>query len=242
MLNFQNISIAFHGQPVLQDFSLHIGQGKIYTIFGPNGCGKSTLMNILAGLIKPQNGVVHGFANLQGKIGYVFQDYRRHLLPWQTARQNILFPLALKHVPMAEQTARLNALLKLVPVSFDLDVAVLGLSGGQAQLVSLLRALIINPTLLILDEPFSALDYHTTMALRQTLLAVHKAYSLTVICISHDLDEALYLGDEVVFLTARPAHVQQQLAITCSTQRNQVWTTTPEFGSYKQQALALLNA
>lgn len=240
MLAFKNISISFNQQPVLQDFSLTITQGKIYTIFGPNGCGKSTLMNILAGLIKPQSGAVEGFAALQSKIGYVFQDYRRHLLPWLSARDNILFPLKLRGLATSEQIAQLTELLKIVPVSFNLDSCVLGLSGGQAQLVSLLRALIIKPQLLILDEPFSALDYHTTISLRQTLLAVAKAYNLTVLFISHDLDEALYLGDEVVFLTKRPAHVQQQLSVVCHSERTALWTTTPEFAALKKQALTLL--
>ena len=240
MLAFKNIDMSFGGQPVLQDFSLRIEPHKIYTIFGPNGCGKSTLMHILAGLLKPQAGVVEGQAALQGKIGYVFQDYRRHLLPWLTVRQNILFPLQLRGIKAAEQNQQLDALLKLVPVSFKLDAPVLGLSGGQAQLVSLLRALIIKPQLLILDEPFSALDYNTTLNLRQTLLAVAKAYKLTVLFISHDLDEALYLGCEVVFLTARPAHVQQQLTVLCNTERTPLWTTTPQFAAYKKQALVLL--
>ena len=103
MLAFKNIDMSFNGQPVLQDFSLAIEQGKIYTIFGPNGCGKSTLMHILAGLLKPQAGVVEGQAALQGKIGYVFQDYRRHLLPWLTVRQNILFPLQLRGIKTADR-------------------------------------------------------------------------------------------------------------------------------------------
>ena len=213
---------------------------KIYTFFGPNGCGKSTLMNLVSGLYKPDTGFIEGQGKLAGKIGYVFQDYRRHLLPWLSAHENILFPLKLRRISQAVCEERLADLLKIVSVSFDLNQSVLTLSGGQAQLTSLLRALIIEPELLILDEPFSALDYTTTYNLRAIVLDVARAYHLTILFISHDLDEAIYLGDHAVFLTHRPSHIHCVLDINGPEKREPTWTTDQEFINLKRQALNII--
>ena len=237
MIGFNRIVKSFDNQPVIKDLSLSITPGKIYTFFGPNGCGKSTLMNLVAGLIKPDSGSITDQEKLQGKIGYMFQDYRRHLLPWLSARDNILFPLQLRHIDTVTQNSRLAKLLKTVPIPFDLNQSVLTLSGGQAQLVSLLRALIIEPALLILDEPFSALDYGTTHSLRAIVLKVARAYHLTVLFISHDLDEALYLGDHAVFLTRRPLHVHCVLEVKGPAERDDAWTTQDDFIALKRRAL-----
>ena len=240
MINFNAISKSFDGQLIVRDLSLQIKSKKIYTFFGPNGCGKSTLMNLLSGLYQPDTGSIEGQSKLAGKIGYVFQDYRRHLLPWLSARENILFPLKLRHISPAICEERLAELLKIVPVSFDLSQSVLTLSGGQAQLTSLLRALIIEPELLILDEPFSALDYTTTHNLRAIVLEVARAYHLTVLFISHDLDEAIYLGDHAVFLTRRPSHIHCVLDINGPEKREPSWTTEPDFIDLKRRALGII--
>lgn len=243
MITFNHIHKAFNGKSIIQDFSLHIEPKKIYTFFGPNGCGKSTLMNIVAGLTKQERGSIEGQKKLHGKIGYVFQDYRRHLLPWLNARNNITFPLKLRNGNNAEVEKEMAEVLSNVPVKFDLEQTVFTLSGGQAQMISLLRALVIKPELLILDEPFSALDYVATQELRTVLLNVTNRYGLTTLFISHDLDEALYLGDHVVFLTKKPSSVHSVLSVDRErNQRNQLWTTSAEFTALKKKALNIVNA
>lgn len=240
MIAFDNIKKSFGGASVIDGLTLPIRPGKIYTFFGPNGCGKSTLMNLVSGLIVPDSGQVAGRESLAGKVGYVFQDYRRHLLPWLNVRDNILFPLALRSVDALSQSRRLEKILSLVPLPFDLHQPVVTLSGGQAQLVSLLRALIIDPALLILDEPFSALDYATTRNLRQTVMSVARACHLTVLFVSHDLDEALYLGDHAVFLTRRPMRVHDVIDINGPAARDPSWTTQDDFIALKRRALKLI--
>ncbi len=224
---------------VLRDISFTVQSGEFLTVFGPNGCGKSTLMSILAGLDFPSGGVLEGAAELKGQIGFVFQDYRRALLPWRSGAENVLLPLQIRGVKRAEQKERLAALVEKLRPQLDLRQPIYTLSGGQAQMIGLMRALIINPKLLILDEPFSALDYGRTLALRQTLMQVAKDFALTVLFISHDLEEALYLGDRVVFLSSKPTSVVEILRVPFPRPRTPDLPGDPAFGALKLRALRI---
>lgn len=221
---------------ILAGVSFALAPGTFTTIFGPNGCGKSTLVNIIAGLDRATSGEVVGGAEIQRQVGYVFQDYRRSLLPWNTVRDNILFPLSLRGVQGREAAVRLDEMLDLTGIALDLDQRVYTLSGGQAQAVSILRALIIRPKLLILDEPFAALDYERTIALRRVISDASKALSLTVLCISHDLEEAIIMGDQVVFLTRPPTVVETVLPIPLPYPRTVDLLTTAAFVGIKADA------
>jgi NitT/TauT family transport system ATP-binding protein len=227
--------------PVLDGISLSIERGRFVTFFGPNGCGKSTLVNIIGGIETSDSGTVIKNVGKDGRTAFVCQDYRATLLPWANVQSNILFPLSLHGVSRDEGKRRLDMLLTLLDVSIKPKAHVYNLSGGQAQLVALLRALIVEPEILILDEPFSALDYQASNMLREKLLVIWQRLGLTVLFISHDLDEALYLGDETVFLSRQPARVVEVLPIMLPRPRALAVQATAKFADLKARALEIFS-
>ena len=162
------------GHTVIYDnFDLDIPRGELITVFGPNGCGKSTLINMVAGLVPRDAGQVlfDGMLLSEIKFGYVFQNYREALFPWLRAFDNIAYPLKLMKVAKAERKARVERLVERLGIRLDLKQYPYQMSGGQQQLVSILRALVVEPEILFLDEPFSALDYEMTLFMREQLQA-----------------------------------------------------------------------
>ncbi len=241
MIKLQHVRKSFlqnnHRKLVLENISFELKEGSFTTLFGPNGCGKSTLVNIIAGLDRPDSGEIIGLENIRSQVGYVFQDYRRSLLPWATAKENILFPLKLRGLPQAEQQQLFQEVLALAKINLDWNQRVLSLSGGQAQAVAILRALIIKPKFLILDEPFAALDFERTLSLREMISEVSHQLNLTVLFICHDLDEAVILGDQVLFLSRVPTTVLHSLNVSYPTPRSNSFSTTNEFFQLKIKAL-----
>ena len=246
MISIHSLSKSFAtkngSRTILSDVSFSIPDNCFTTIFGPNGCGKTTLLNIITGLDKDYHGAVTGLATGKHQIGYVFQDYRRSLLPWCSVKENILFPLNIQSISKQEQNAKLDALLASTSINLDLNQRVFSLSGGQAQAVCILRALIINPRLLILDEPFAALDYETTISLRRLVSDIAKAMKLTVLFISHDLEEAIALGDQVVFLSKSPTKVIEVLPVNLSYPRSFELATSREFNELRERAVSIFSS
>ncbi len=241
MIQIRNLSKSYIlkgiTKNILDNINLDVAEHSFTTIFGPNGCGKSTLVNIIAGLDTATSGSIQSTTDLRNNLGYVFQDYRRSLLPWKSVKENILFPLRLKRVSNVHCEKSLAEIIELTGISLDLKQNVFSLSGGQAQLVCILRALIVRPKLLILDEPFAALDYEKTIFLRELISSISKKLALTVLFISHDLDEAIYLGDQVIFLTNAPTKIDNIVKIDLPFPREQNLTTSKEFIIYKENAL-----
>ncbi len=197
---------------VFSDLNLTVKRGEIVALFGPNGCGKTTLLQIIADLVPYDSGVLtfDGFPTSNQKIGYIFQDYRNSLFPWLTASENIAFPLKIKkefHFSQKE----INKIVKTLYQNFGGDLPLNAypyeLSGGQQQLVSFLRGLVIEPELYLLDEPFSSLDYQTTLVLLEKLAKILRKTKVTTLVISHEIDEAIFLSQKIVLLSRKPTQV-----------------------------------
>jgi NitT/TauT family transport system ATP-binding protein len=200
----------------LHDVSLTMEEGAFVCVVGPSGCGKSTLLQIMAGLMTATAGEVRiDGEKVAGprpdKVGVVFQESL--LLPWKTAVENIEFPLALCGVPASERRSRANALLELVRLIDFANRLPDELSGGMKQRVAIARALVRHPRVLLMDEPFAALDEQTRTRMWQELLDIHARTRATILFITHSLIEAVYLGDVVQVMAARPGRFIERIAI-----------------------------
>jgi len=204
-ITIRGLSKSFNGTVVYDRFDLDLPQGEFISIFGPNGCGKSTLINMISGLLPLDAGQVlfDGQTIQETRRSYVFQNYRDALFPWLRAIDNIHYPLKLMGLSRRERAARVEQLLADFEVKIDLNAYPYMLSGGQQQTVSILRALVTNPEVLFLDEPFSALDYEMTLFMREQLQRVFLKTKTTTLLVSHDLEEAVQLANRVLLLTRR---------------------------------------
>ena len=240
----RGLSKAFRGQPVHAGLDLDLRRGDILAVFGPNGCGKSTLINMMAGLLEADSGSVlfDGRTVREARIGYVFQNYREALLPWRRAADNIRYPLRLMRQPRDQVERRLEALVAAFDVRFDLNRYPYELSGGQQQLVSVMRALAVEPEVLFLDEPFSALDYETTLSLRELLGRVLKGNRITAMLVSHDLEESIALADRVLMLTRRPSRIVDDVPVSLPWPRDAATLSSPDFVAIKRRCLDVFTA
>ena len=202
-ITIRGLTKRFGGATLYDRLDLDLPQGRVTSIFGPNGCGKSTLINMIAGLIPIDRGEIlfDGKSLKDTKIGYVFQNYREAMFPWMRTIDNIAYPLKLEGRSKAEVDRRMAELVASFDVKFDLNRYPYELSGGQQQTASIMRALAPNPEVLFLDEPFSALDFEMTLFIREKLQEVFMQTGTTMLLVSHDLEEAVYLADQVLLLT-----------------------------------------
>jgi NitT/TauT family transport system ATP-binding protein len=209
----------------IDNLSLKIEPGEFIAILGPSGCGKSTLLRIIAGLEKPTTGIVEIG---QGKIAYVFQD--AHLLPWRNVLRNAALPLELIGETRRQRvSATLNA-LEQVGLTEALGRYPAQLSGGMKMRVSLARALVTQPEILLLDEPFAALDEINRQKLDQQLRDLWLRHHMTVIFVTHSTAEAAFLANRAVVLSSRPAHIETDLPIDLPEDRQPTLRSSPQFG------------
>jgi NitT/TauT family transport system ATP-binding protein len=215
MLTVENLNKTYISQgsqtPALVDINLRIAEGEFICLLGPSGCGKSTLLKIIAGLIPATSGriAING-KEVSGpgpERAVVFQDYA--LFPWMTVRDNIEFGLEARKLPVAERYEISSRLLKVVGLSDFAERFPHQLSGGMKQRVSLARALAVDPSLLLMDEPFGALDAQTRQLLQDELLRIWREYRKTVVFVTHSIEEAIYLSDRIAVMTARPGRIKQ---------------------------------
>jgi NitT/TauT family transport system ATP-binding protein len=228
------------GDAVVYDgFDLDIPRGELISVFGPNGCGKSTLINMIAGLTPPDAGEIlfDGKRLAAIKFGYVFQNYREALFPWLRAFDNIAYPLKLTKIPRTERRTRTERLVARLGITLDLNLYPYQMSGGQQQLVSIMRALVVDPEILFLDEPFSALDYEMTLFMRGQLQRLFIDSGTTMVLVSHDLEEAVYLADRVLLLSRHPARVADFPAVGIARPRTGATLSDPEFVRLKAHCL-----
>jgi NitT/TauT family transport system ATP-binding protein len=217
----------------LENIDLAIPAGSFLTLLGPSGCGKSTLLRVMADLIEPSSGRVAvlgdvpSVARQRREIGFVFQDAA--LLPWRTAMENVTLPLEVgggKALPGARSP---RELLELVGLSGWEDAFPHELSGGMRQRVAIARALVSGPRLLLMDEPFGALDEITRDRLNEELLQVWRSTGITIVFVTHSIYEAAFLGEKVLLLAARPGRVREMVPVSLPAPRRLAMRETPEF-------------
>jgi NitT/TauT family transport system ATP-binding protein len=237
----RGLSKRFDKAVIYDNFDLDIPRGELISVFGPNGCGKSTLINMIAGLIPVDKGQIlfDGMLLSEIKFGYVFQNYREALFPWMRAFDNISYPLKMMKVAPAERKARTERLVERLGVKIDLNLYPYQMSGGQQQLVSIMRSLVVEPEILFLDEPFSALDYEMTLFMREQLQKLFMESGTTMVLVSHDLEEAVYLADRVLLLSRHPAQVADFTPVTSPRPRTAETLSDPDFVQTKAHCLEI---
>jgi len=222
------------------DISLMIETGSFVSIIGPSGCGKSTLLRLIAGLIRPTGGIIEldgeRITEVCGRTGFVFQDYA--LFPWLNIIDNIAFPLAMKGMPVRERRTRALEYVDRFGLGGFTRSYPAELSGGMQQRVAIARSLIGNAEVLLMDEPFGALDSQTRSQMQQFLLSVWQETQRTVLLITHNIDEAVFLGQRVICLTRRPARIGADIKIACGYPRD---VTSDEFNVYRRTVLKFLD-
>jgi NitT/TauT family transport system ATP-binding protein len=238
-VTIRGLSKRFDTAVIYDNFDLDIPRGELISVFGPNGCGKSTLINMIAGLIPVDKGEIlfDGMLLSEIKFGYVFQNYREALFPWLRAFDNIAYPLKMMQVSRAERRARTERLVAHLGVKLDLNLYPYQMSGGQQQLLSIMRALVVEPEILFLDEPFSALDYEMTLFMREQLQRLFMETGTTTVLVSHDLEEAVYLADRVLLLSRHPARVADFTHVPVARPRTDATLSEPEFVRTKAHCL-----
>lgn len=236
-VKFQNVSKSFNGRnasstiDVLHNLSFEVKESEFFCIVGPSGCGKSTIINLVAGFFSPDSGEV----NVDEKVIFepsasrtvVFQEYA--LFPWKTVAENIEFGLKCANVDKVQRLQMVKKLAEKVRLEQFLDRYPDELSGGMKQRVAIARALAVKPNIILMDEPFASLDQQTRDILQEELLGVQKEFSQTILFVTHNIEEALFLGDKVLVLSHRPAHVKSLVDIPFSKPRSPDIRNDPQF-------------
>lgn len=249
VLGFHGVDVEYKTEagrvPALRNLSMTIHHNEFVTAIGPSGCGKSTLLKVASRVLSPTRGTVTALgasieeADLEGQLGYVFQ--KPLLLPWRTALGNVLFPLEIMHGRTStahEQQAR--STLRVTGLEGFEDARPHQLSGGMQQRVSLARALVIQPQLFLMDEPFAALDEITRESMQEELLRIWQADRTTILFITHNIEEAVLLSDRVVVLSGRPGTVVHEETIPLQRPRGDEVRRAPEFIDTVQKLRAML--
>ena len=229
----------------LADISFDVARGEFVCVVGPSGAGKTTLLRCLAGLMAPTSGE----ALFEGKplrrvpeqVGVVFQDYSRSLYPWLTVSRNVALPLKVRGVDRAARARRIDEVLASVSLADVGRRYPWQLSGGMQQRVAIARALAYQPALLLMDEPFASVDAQTRFELEDLILRVREEAGITVVFVTHDIDEAIYLADRVVVLSAAPGVVNEIVDVKLPRPRDQISTKSDEaFFRHREHILSLV--
>jgi NitT/TauT family transport system ATP-binding protein len=223
------------GVAALGPLDLDVRKGEFVSLLGPSGCGKSTALRLIACLNAPTSGTVgvaRSSAQARGRhcIGFVFQEPT--LMPWTSVRENVRLPLKLAHVPAAEANARVGDALTQVGLAEFADAFPRELSGGMKMRVSLARALVTDPDILLMDEPFAALDEITRFRLNNDLLSLWRNLRKTVIFVTHSVFESVYLSQRVIVMTARPGRIVAEARIDATEPRGEEFRTSADYAGY----------
>ena len=227
------------------DVSFTVADGEFVCVVGPSGCGKTTLLKCVAGLLQPS----HGEIVLRGRVvtsppeemALVFQEYSRSLFPWMTVRENVQLPLRHKSLNRDERRRLVEEALEEVGLTRFVDHYPWQLSGGMQQRVAIARALAYQPSILLMDEPFASVDAQTRDDLEDLVLQVRKDYGVTILFVTHDIDESVYLADRIVVLTHAPTEVKEVVSVDIGSQRDQIETKgLPEFAQLRTRVYRLI--
>ena len=229
MLRLAAVGQHYGDHQVLHDITLIVPDGQLLCVVGPSGCGKSTLLRTIAGLLPAYDGTITlddtPVRGVPDNLAVVFQDYARSLYPWLTVRDNVALPLRRRGLPRAERRAEADRILARVGLTDAARRHPWQLSGGMQQRVAIARALVCRPSLLLMDEPFGSLDAQTREDLEVLLLEVHRTDGATIVFVTHDIDESVYLGDRVVVLSPGPgAKILLDLPVDLPDTRDQITT------------------
>ena len=245
-IDIKNLGVVFNagGNTVeaVSSVSMDVKPGEFVSLIGPSGCGKSTLLNIVAGFVKATSGdaLLDGDA-IKGPgsdRGVVFQQYS--LFPWLSVRKNVEFGLKMKGVPAAQRVPQARTLLGLAGLLAFENHYPDQLSGGMKQRVGIVRALATSPQVLLMDEPFGALDAQTRVVMQEILTNMWQQFRISVLFVTHDIDESIFLSDKIYVMTARPGRIKAEIKVPLPRPRTPEMTYTPEFIGLVQQLKALI--
>ena len=230
-ISIRSVSLAYGANQVLSDVSLAVGAGEIVSLIGPSGCGKTTLLNVIAGLVRPDGGDVEVRGTPVTAPGpdrvVVFQDDA--VFPWMTVRRNVEYGLKIKGVPPAERKQAVDDGLELVGLTRSADLFPRQLSGGMRKRVDLARALVMRPSVVLMDEPYAALDAMTKERLQVQFADIAGAAGSTSVFVTHDLEEALFIGDRVVVMAPHPGRIAAVHDVPFARPRSVELKLEPEF-------------
>jgi NitT/TauT family transport system ATP-binding protein len=247
VLSLDGVGHAYGSAPAVADVSLATRPRELLCIVGPSGCGKTTLLRCVSGLTTPTSGTVQ----IDGRrvtgpprsLALVFQDYGRSLLPWMTVHANVVLPLKARRIPRTRRDAAARTALAAVDLAGHGHKYPWQLSGGMQQRAAIARALAYEPEVLLLDEPFASVDAQTRADLEDLLLDVWGRTGLTVLLVTHDIDEAVYLADRIVVLSAGPARVKETIDVDLPRPRDQISTKElPAFAHLRARVFASIKA
>jgi NitT/TauT family transport system ATP-binding protein len=249
MLRVEHLTKTYgEGQRAVEaigDLSFEVAENEFVCIVGPSGCGKTTLLRCVSGLMAPTGGQValrdQPVTDPPPNMALVFQDYSRSLFPWLTVRQNVQLPLRRKSIDKAEAARLVEEAVDAVGLTRFLDAYPWELSGGMQQRVAIARALAYQPEILLMDEPFASVDAQTRGDLEDLVLEVRQRYGVTVVFVTHDIDESVYLSDRIVVLTPAPTSVAEIVDVPLPRPRDQVETKElPEFAHLRAHVYRLI--
>ncbi|MGB3293350.1 MAG: ABC transporter ATP-binding protein [Phormidesmis sp.] len=245
-VNVEGISMIFsqkdRSNQVLDSINLQIRPGELVCLLGPSGCGKSTLLNIITGFVKPTAGYVmvdqQPVTKPGADRGFVFQQYS--LLPWKTVFQNVELGLKIKGMPKAKRQEMVGEYLNLVGLAKYRNAYPAQLSGGMKQRASIIRALVNSPSVLLMDEPFAALDAQTRHMMQELLLSIWETLKTTIVFVTHDIEEAVFLGDRIFVMGVQPGRIKAEINIPLKRPRQVDDMLTPEYTKLNRQVFNLI--
>ncbi|MFH1722099.1 MAG: ABC transporter ATP-binding protein [Candidatus Altiarchaeota archaeon] len=236
VVNIEKLAKSYQGEPVLADLSLRIGEGTFISLVGPNGCGKTTLVKLIAEVEQQDSGDIT--VRDGTKVSFVFQNYQESFLPWRTVEDNIALPLEI--TGDLKKDDKLASVIKEFNLGEHKNKQPYELSGGWAQLTAIARAVVVDPDILILDEPFKSLDFHAAQNVMGKLLAYCEKKRITTILVSHDIDQAILFADRLLVFSQRPGIIKHDLDIQLPRPRKVAHLGETQFFHLKNTTLKLI--